>query len=366
MDGVRRVNTICLNFPGQASKPSYLDIHHWITNVFGLTTDQVECLQVDMLKASVYVKMVSKVQFEGILRTFEGGVTLTSRGGETYHVEVVDASMSYRTVRVFNLPLEAPNSLISTTLGKYGKVHEITYEKWGQQFALPVFTGVRIVKMGLEADIPSIINLNGHRCCVNYEGQPRTCNICSQVGHYAASCPNRRRGATVPGSYAARVRGQEDGTSAAPSANHTEPAEQPPTVEATGQRSEADDAAIMAELPSSPSEVQMLLSQSLGPVLEQTASVGASSTAPEPEISSGEFSLGIPVVQQYVRPSQGETQQASADQQNNIEPAAVNEDEDTDLTPKPHSPKKGKNRNKKLRLGHPKTGASRSRSRSKE
>lgn len=371
MDGVRRVNTICLNFPGQAAKPSYLDIHHWVTNVFGLTTDQVECLQVDTLKTAVYIKLVNRLQFDDLLRSHEGGVTLTTRdGAASYRVAVCDATVNQRTVRVYNLPLEAPDSVLSTALSQFGKVIKISKEKWGNQFALQVYTGVRIVAMGLEKDVPSIINVNGQRCCVNYDGQPRTCNICSQVGHYAASCPNRRRGLKARGapdavSYADRVRGQNSDTLEEPSLNDTHPTEPPATAEYTVRRSADEDTAIMAELPPSPSSEPMQLSHSSTAVLE-TAAVAS---APEPEASASAECIPVPPVvpvHHDVSPSQGTTPETIETQKKIAEPAPVNEDEGKDQTPKSDSPNKTKNRNKKQKLEHKKAGSVRSRSRSKE
>ena len=45
--------------------------------------------------------------------------------------------------------------------------------------------------MVVEREIPSQLTIRGFPCRVWYKGQPVRCNICRDVGHLAASCPNK-------------------------------------------------------------------------------------------------------------------------------------------------------------------------------
>ena len=48
-----------------------------------------------------------------------------------------------------------------------------------------------MIKMVVEREIPSQLTIRGFPCRVWYKGQPVRCNICRDVGHLAASCPNK-------------------------------------------------------------------------------------------------------------------------------------------------------------------------------
>ena len=52
-------------------------------------------------------------------------------------------------------------------------------------------TGSRIIKMVVGKEIPSQLSIQGFPCRVWYRAQPVRCNICREIGHMAASCPNK-------------------------------------------------------------------------------------------------------------------------------------------------------------------------------
>ena len=92
-------------------------------------------------------------------------------------------------VYVHYYPFEAPDADIRCALSKFGPVKNLRYESFpGYAHAL---TGSRIIKMVVEREIPSQLTIRGFPCQVWYKGQPVRCNICRDVGHLAASCPNK-------------------------------------------------------------------------------------------------------------------------------------------------------------------------------
>ena len=92
-------------------------------------------------------------------------------------------------VYVHYYPFEAPDADIRSLLSKFGQVKGLRYQSFPGY--AHVKTGSRIVKMVVEREIPSQQSIRGFPCRIWYKGQPIRCNICREVGHLAASCPNK-------------------------------------------------------------------------------------------------------------------------------------------------------------------------------
>ena len=92
-------------------------------------------------------------------------------------------------VYVHYYPFEAPDADICSLLSKFGQVKGLRYQSFPGY--AHVKTGSRIVKMVVEREIPSQQSIRGFPCRIWYKGQHIRCNICREVGHLAASCPNK-------------------------------------------------------------------------------------------------------------------------------------------------------------------------------
>ena len=92
-------------------------------------------------------------------------------------------------VYVHYYPFEAPDADIRSVLSKFGQIKGLRYQSFPGYSN--VKTGSRIVRMVVEREIPSQQSIRGYPCRVWYKRQPIRCNICREVGHLAASCPNK-------------------------------------------------------------------------------------------------------------------------------------------------------------------------------
>ena len=92
-------------------------------------------------------------------------------------------------VYVHYYPFEAPEADIRSVLSKFGQIQGLRYQSFPGYSN--VKTGSRIVRMVVESEIPSQQSIRGYPCRVWYKEQPIRCNICREVGHLAASCPNK-------------------------------------------------------------------------------------------------------------------------------------------------------------------------------
>ena len=92
-------------------------------------------------------------------------------------------------VYVHYYPFEAPDADIRSVLFKFGQIKGLRYQSF-QRYS-NVKTGSSIVRMVVEREIPFQQSIRSYPCRVWYKGQPIRCNICREVGHLAASCPNK-------------------------------------------------------------------------------------------------------------------------------------------------------------------------------
>jgi hypothetical protein len=121
-----------------------------------------------------------------------GNIEYRHETGEISHVKIDIAGMGRKRIRIANLPPETPDTKIRQTMAKFGEITEITEEQWSKTYRYSVSNGIRIATIHLTQHIPSIINIDGIRVLISYEGQPMTCFGCGETGHQFQNCKHRR------------------------------------------------------------------------------------------------------------------------------------------------------------------------------
>ena len=114
----------------------------------------------------------------------EGKVTIN---GKETSVEDPDTNTTY--VSVYYSPFEIAEEYYQERLGEYGKV------KYVRRNRIPnteVENGITTVCIELEKHIPSFLQVGAYTVMLRYNGQPRTCRKCDQVGHLATTCKEVR------------------------------------------------------------------------------------------------------------------------------------------------------------------------------
>lgn len=189
---VRR-NNLIFTFAKETRRvqPTAVEIHDWLDEVIGINSDLAHTTQLDADSYCVYVKFFDSITVDRILGKIGNSVEFIHRDGSKSNVSVRRADVYYRTVRVFNVPIEVDNSKIRDALSKYGVVKDIVNERWGKQYKIQCFSGTRAVDMELKSSIPSYINVDGHKAHVIYNGQTPTCHVCNESGHLRQDCPRR-------------------------------------------------------------------------------------------------------------------------------------------------------------------------------
>ncbi|KAJ4444818.1 hypothetical protein ANN_06615, partial [Periplaneta americana] len=192
MATIRRLNTIKVQFDGNATRPMAMDVHLWIQQTLNLNTEQVDMLQLNTQEKSLYIKVISPTIYEKLIHKHEGTTDFKYNNGEQTQVKVSKADVPSVTVRVFKLPPEVPSSLIQTALNTYGVVHSVRQEQWSTAYPFPVNNGVRAVKMEIKKHIPGSISIAGYNAHITYVGQPILCYVCHEPNHKKEDCPQRK------------------------------------------------------------------------------------------------------------------------------------------------------------------------------
>ena len=158
-----------------------------------LSVTPIEVL--DALKDQYDPYSIQKTQFADFLvtvKTPEQKETLLREGkvkiGET-EVGVQDPDTNTTYVSVFYSPFEIAEEFYQERLKEYGKVKFVKRNKIPDT---EVENGITTVCIELERHIPSFLQVGAYTVMLRYNGQPRTCRKCDQVGHLATACKEVR------------------------------------------------------------------------------------------------------------------------------------------------------------------------------
>ena len=91
-------------------------------------------------------------------------------------------------VKLYELPVELPDSVVIGRLSHYGKVYSFRRDR----LAEGIFNGVRTARMIIDKPIPSQAFIAGEFARIWYPSQPKTCRKCGAEGHLAAACSSQR------------------------------------------------------------------------------------------------------------------------------------------------------------------------------
>ncbi|KAJ4429252.1 hypothetical protein ANN_26255 [Periplaneta americana] len=155
-----------------------------------------------MQEKSLYIKVISPTVYEKIVQKHEGETKFKYGNGEQTQIKISKADSPAITVRVFNLPPEVPNSMVTTALTRYGVINSVRNEQWSTAFPFPVNNGIRALKMEVKQNIPGSVPIGGYNAHVTYIGQPILCFVCHEPDHKKEGC--RRRKTTLPVSVQSR------------------------------------------------------------------------------------------------------------------------------------------------------------------
>lgn len=185
------MNTALFVFETDGPNVTSLGVQRWMRDELKLRPGDVIGIQREFATRRIFIKFKDGELCDKIVKINEGKLKYTCEDGTEINVEVSQAGLGYREIKVFNLPFEMPATKVASALAPYGKVIKVQCSKFGPDHIFPVDSGIRIVGIELTRHVPSFVYMGDTkvRATVVYDGQPRTCAICNETGHLRAECP---------------------------------------------------------------------------------------------------------------------------------------------------------------------------------
>ena len=163
-----------------------------------LKTRELSVTPIDVLQAlkdqydPYSIQLTQFGDYTVTLKTSEQKMKILGKGkveihGKETRVEDPDTNTTY--VSVYYSPFEIAEEYYQERLGEYGKVK---YVRRGRIPDTEVENGITTVCIELKRHIPSFLQVGAYTVMLRYNGQPRTCRKCDQVGHLATTCKEVR------------------------------------------------------------------------------------------------------------------------------------------------------------------------------
>ena len=170
-------------------------VHKNCSVVFSVDT---VCTSQDILyafdKVGIDVDCVTSVQRRNSSRTWVVSFTTPEHKESALEISSIticgcevflgDTENKTVIVKIYEAPMEMPDTVLIGRLSVYGKVLSLRRDC----VATGVYNGVRTARMRLSKPIPSAMRIVGEQVMVFYESQPRTCRRCGEEGHMANGC----------------------------------------------------------------------------------------------------------------------------------------------------------------------------------
>ena len=164
--------------------PNYASVCDVIFDLFKIKQDQIIGFQ--QLRSDKYViKFTNTIFFEEFCDKYEEKIVGVSGEG---NVRIVNLSKVFTYVSIRYAPFDMEDETLRNILSRYGKVHDMRWNKFSYGKAKDLFNGTRTAHMQIKSNIPSSVNVQGHRIFFIYNGQKRTCHKCGEENHLAANC----------------------------------------------------------------------------------------------------------------------------------------------------------------------------------
>ena len=99
-----------------------------------------------------------------------------------------DSENRVQIVKIFEAPIEMPDTVLIGRLSHYGKVFSFRRDR----ATATIYNGVRTARMRLNLPIPPTIFVAGELVRIWYPTQPKMCRRCGDTKHVAANCSSFR------------------------------------------------------------------------------------------------------------------------------------------------------------------------------
>lgn len=188
----RRENTFRVDYSQFPKQLSHDEIHKFVGKELGLTRENVLLLQPSRRLGCTFVEVNSLELAEKIVHQHDNKHEFVF-DGKVYKLRIMMEDGAVE-VRLFDLSNDVSNDEISEFLAEYGDVLNIRDLLWDERSPFGgVKTGVRIARMVVKRNIPSLVTIRGEDTAVGYKGQRQTCLHCQEFVHVGIPCVQNKK-----------------------------------------------------------------------------------------------------------------------------------------------------------------------------
>ena len=189
----RRENTFRVDYSQFPKYPSHDEIHKFIAKELGLTRENVLQLQPSKRLGCTFVKVNNLELAEKITEQHDGKHEFVF-DGKPYKLRITMEDGAVE-VKFFDLPEGVSNEQIEACLVEYGDVIYVRDLLWDDRYGDfgGVKTGVRIARVVVTKNIPSLVTIEGEETAVTYKGQRQTCLHCHEFVHIGIPCVQNKK-----------------------------------------------------------------------------------------------------------------------------------------------------------------------------
>lgn len=185
--GNLRERTFVINFSEALKKPKIETVTDYLFNIIAIASERIRSVQANLSRGITYVEVDDEEYAMQIVETHDRKHEVRYEDYKfTVPLHMEDGTT---LVKVHDLPPQMGNDLIKQEMSRFGEVLSIKNETWESPSPLKgIINGVRAIRIRLQEQIPSYINIAGHFTLVTHKNQLITCRHCGRAVHIGMRC----------------------------------------------------------------------------------------------------------------------------------------------------------------------------------
>lgn len=188
----RRENTFRVDYSQFPKQLTHDEIHKFVGIELGLSRENVLLLQPSRRLGCTFVEVNNLNLAETIVEQHDNKHEFVF-DGKIYKLRITMEDGAVE-VRLFDLSNDISNDQIAEFLTEYGDVLNVRDLLWDERSAFcGVKTGVRIARMVVKKNIPSLVVIHGEETAASYKGQRQTCLHCQEFVHVGIPCVQNKK-----------------------------------------------------------------------------------------------------------------------------------------------------------------------------
>lgn len=183
----RRANTFRIDYATIIKKPNYDEVHKFIFEKLGLKREEVQRIHCSRYNGCAFITVNDLDTAIRVVEEHDSKHEIEADGKQhIIRISMVDGSVE---VKLYDLSVDVKDEVIAEFLRAYGDVFSMYEKLWDSKYVFGgIPSGIRVVKMLVKKNIPSVVTIDGETTLLSYHGQKQTCRHCSEFVHNGITC----------------------------------------------------------------------------------------------------------------------------------------------------------------------------------